>query len=210
MNGNFARSILCSLVTSVDFGWYSSIVGVWCFSCGPCSCCVVAARGQTMSAANVATKMTEKKVMVRREFIVPLGFLNVRLIFPQEGGRAPWNPLLESAAMPQPTLFRFLLLAALAVTAGFLGLAIAVPIEPQVPAPLILDRQRAQLSQEGPHQQTSNRNKQPHVTMSFGFGRLFRDRIPETRRCTRSRFPEFRAPLHAHERWFRLACQNSH
>src|SRR5882762_1357932 len=73
----------------------------------------------------------------------------------------------------------------------------------------ILDRQRAQLSQEGPHQQTSNRNKQPHVTMSFGFGRLFRDRIPETRRCTRSRFPEFRAPLHADERWFRLACQNS-
>jgi hypothetical protein len=39
--------------------------------------------------------------------------------------------------MPQPTLFRFLLLAALAVTAGFLALAIAVPIEPQVPAPLI-------------------------------------------------------------------------
>src|SRR6267378_2269608 len=134
MNGNFARSILCSLVTSVDFGWYSSIVGVWCFSCGPCSCCVVAARGQTMSAANVATKMTEKKVMVRREFIVPLGFLNVRLIFPQEGGRAPWNPLLESAAMPEPTLFRFLLLAAL---------AIAVPIEPQVPAPLMLSFHQA-------------------------------------------------------------------
>jgi hypothetical protein len=39
--------------------------------------------------------------------------------------------------MPQPTLFRFLLLAALAVTAGFLALAIAVPIEPQVPAPLV-------------------------------------------------------------------------
>jgi hypothetical protein len=39
--------------------------------------------------------------------------------------------------MPQPTLFRFLLLAALAVIAGFLALAIAVPIEPQVPAPLI-------------------------------------------------------------------------
>ena len=49
----------------------------------------------------------------------------------------PRNPLLESAAMPQPTLFRFLLLAALAVTAGFFALAIAVPIEPQVPAPLI-------------------------------------------------------------------------
>jgi hypothetical protein len=39
--------------------------------------------------------------------------------------------------MPQRTLFRFLLLAALAVIAGFLALAIAVPIEPQVPAPLI-------------------------------------------------------------------------
>ena len=39
--------------------------------------------------------------------------------------------------MPQPRLFRFLLLAALAVIAGFLALAIAVPIEPQVSAPLI-------------------------------------------------------------------------
>ena len=39
--------------------------------------------------------------------------------------------------MPQRTLFRFLLLAAVAVIAGFLALAIAVPIEPQVPAPLI-------------------------------------------------------------------------
>ena len=54
--------------------------------------------------------------------------------------------------MRQRTLFRFLLLAMLALVAGFLALAIAVPIEPQVPAPLILDRQRAQLSQEGPHQ----------------------------------------------------------
>jgi len=33
-----------------------------------------------MSAANMATKMTEKRVMVRREFILPLGFLNVRLL----------------------------------------------------------------------------------------------------------------------------------
>src|SRR6266436_4186431 len=113
------------------------MVGVGCFFCGASSCSVTAARGQTTNAANMATRMIVQKMMVRREFIVPLGFLNVRLIFPQEGGRAPWNPLLESAAMPQPTLFRFLLLAALAVTAGFLGLAIAVPIEPQVPAPLI-------------------------------------------------------------------------
>jgi hypothetical protein len=39
--------------------------------------------------------------------------------------------------MPQRTLFRFLLLAMLALVAGFLALAIAVPIEPQLPAPLI-------------------------------------------------------------------------
>ena len=39
--------------------------------------------------------------------------------------------------MPQRKLFRFLLLSALAVVVGFLALAIAVPIEPQVPAPLI-------------------------------------------------------------------------
>src|SRR6266699_1094845 len=73
MNGNFARSILCSLVTSVDFGWYSPIVGVCCF-CGVWSCCVIAARGQTISAANTATRMIATKFIVRREFIVPFGF----------------------------------------------------------------------------------------------------------------------------------------
>jgi hypothetical protein len=39
--------------------------------------------------------------------------------------------------MPQRKLFRFLLLAVLGLIAGFLALAIAVPLEPQVPAPLI-------------------------------------------------------------------------
>jgi hypothetical protein len=39
--------------------------------------------------------------------------------------------------MPQRTLFKFLLLAGLGVAAGFLALAIAVPIEPQTPAPVI-------------------------------------------------------------------------
>jgi hypothetical protein len=34
-------------------------------------------------------------------------------------------------------LFRFILLAGLGLVAGFLALAIAVPLEPQVPAPLI-------------------------------------------------------------------------
>src|SRR6266481_7380915 len=100
MNGNFARSILCSLVTSVDFGWYSSIVGICCF-CRAWSCWVIAPRGQTMSAANMAKRMTKKKVMVRREFIVPLGFLDVRLIFTQEGEPALRNPAPQSAAIPR-------------------------------------------------------------------------------------------------------------
>jgi hypothetical protein len=34
-------------------------------------------------------------------------------------------------------LFRFILLAGLGLVAGFLALAIAVPLEPQIPAPLI-------------------------------------------------------------------------
>lgn len=76
-------------------------------------------------------------MMLRREFIGPLGFLNVRLIFPQEGGPPPRNPLLKFAVMPQRRLFRFILLAGLGLVAGFLALAIAVLIEPQVPAPLI-------------------------------------------------------------------------
>lgn len=49
----------------------------------------------------------------------------------------PRNPLLESALMPQRAFFKFLLLAGMSVAAGFLALAIAVPIEPQLPAPLI-------------------------------------------------------------------------
>lgn len=40
-------------------------------------------------------------MMVRREFIMSLGSLNVPHIFPQEGRPAPWNPLLESAALPR-------------------------------------------------------------------------------------------------------------
>ena len=68
---------------------------------------------------------------------MPLGFLSLRLIFPQEGAPAPRNPLLESTAMPQRKLLRFVLFAVLGLIAGFLALAIAVPIEPQVPAPLI-------------------------------------------------------------------------
>src|SRR5258708_34969910 len=64
------------------------MVGICCFFCGASSCCVIAARGQTTNAANMATRMIGTKVMVRREFIVPLGFLDVQHIFPQEGGIA--------------------------------------------------------------------------------------------------------------------------
>jgi hypothetical protein len=39
--------------------------------------------------------------------------------------------------MPQRSFLRFLVLAGLGLVAGFLALAIAVPLEPQVPAPLI-------------------------------------------------------------------------
>ncbi len=39
--------------------------------------------------------------------------------------------------MSQRKLLRFVLFAVLGLIAGFLALAIAVPIEPQVPAPLI-------------------------------------------------------------------------
>src|SRR5260370_38761323 len=90
-----------------------------------------------MNTANMPPRRIEKNVMVRRGFIMSLGSLNVPHIFPQEGRPAPSNPLLVSVAMPQPALFRFLLLAALAVIAAFLALAIAVPIEPQVPSPLL-------------------------------------------------------------------------
>jgi hypothetical protein len=63
--------------------------------------------------------------------------LDFRLIFPQDGGRAPPNTLLEFGVIPKRGLFRFILLAGLGVVVGFLALAIAVPIEPQVPGPLI-------------------------------------------------------------------------
>ena len=39
--------------------------------------------------------------------------------------------------MPQRGFFRLLVLSGLSLIAGFLALAIAVPIEPQAPAPLI-------------------------------------------------------------------------
>src|SRR5437016_12885731 len=90
-----------------------------------------------MSAARLAMRMMETKIMVRREFKVPLACLNFRIIFAQERRTAPWNPLLKSTAMTQHRPFRYVLFAVLGLIAGFLALAIAVPLEPQVIAPLI-------------------------------------------------------------------------
>src|SRR6266403_1190060 len=105
MNGNFARSILCSFVTSVDFGSYSSIVGTCCFFCAVWSCCLAATRSQPRSAANKATKMIEKKVMVRREAIVPFWFSDIRIIFPQEGELAESSVRIAGDAAAQLVSF---------------------------------------------------------------------------------------------------------
>src|SRR5260370_4443057 len=102
MNGNLARSILCSLVTRVDCGWYSSIVGVGWLFCEVCSCSVIAVHGRaSKSPANTETTMM-RRVRLSPDFIGPLCFLDVRLIFPQEGARAPGNPLLESLRCRNP------------------------------------------------------------------------------------------------------------
>ena len=79
--------------------------------------------------------MIEKNVTVRREVIVPFWFWTSGLSSHRTVNER--NPLLESPAMPQRRLFRFLLLAGLSLAAGFLALAVAVPVEAQVPSPLI-------------------------------------------------------------------------
>ena len=66
---------------------------------------------------------------------MPFLFLDIRISSHRKVNER--NPLLESPAMPQRGLFRFLLLAGLSLAAGFLALAVAVPVEAQVPAPLI-------------------------------------------------------------------------
>ncbi len=55
----------------------------------------------------------------------------------QADGSTHGNYLIDSEVMPQRKLFRFILLAGLGLAAGFLALALAVPFEPQIPAPLI-------------------------------------------------------------------------
>src|ERR1700730_446398 len=86
MNGNFARSILCSGTTSVDFGLYSSIVGVCeeepevcCVGAaeetkeggavGGGSCCVLAAHGHSSAAEQIHTTVTAETEIARQNFI---------------------------------------------------------------------------------------------------------------------------------------------
>src|ERR1700747_2274301 len=68
MNGNFARSILCSLTTSVDFGWYSSIVGAWKKE-GACWDCVLAARGENSATEPMTASEVTEIEMARQDFI---------------------------------------------------------------------------------------------------------------------------------------------
>ena len=76
-------------------------------------------------------------MIVRRDFIWAPWTPNLPRIFPQEDAQPPQNPLLQSVEMPQRKLLRYLLLAGLSLVAGFLALAIAVPLESQIPAVLV-------------------------------------------------------------------------
>src|SRR5882724_9225396 len=67
MKGNFARSILCSGTTSVDFGSYSSMVSVCCER--GVSCCASKGRcdARIVEMANAAIET--RKATLRRKFI---------------------------------------------------------------------------------------------------------------------------------------------
>src|SRR5580698_929433 len=94
MKGNFARSILCSLVTRVDLGWYSSIVGVR----DSCEAGSFGKLASSNAAARVAAacgrikrrittaKVTARSAIARQDFIVGLGYGIARAIFPQDDG----------------------------------------------------------------------------------------------------------------------------
>src|SRR6266478_9958999 len=76
MKGNLARSGLCSFVTSVDFGLYSSIVGT------RCDCWVWAIRGHN-SAEPAASTLTKAKI-VRQNLIRQLPVSKSRTIASHE------------------------------------------------------------------------------------------------------------------------------
>src|ERR1700687_5845448 len=73
MNGNFARSILCSLTTSVDFGLYSSMLGVCC-DCGAArveeaACSLLATRGHSRTAEQMHASIAAETEIARQDFI---------------------------------------------------------------------------------------------------------------------------------------------
>src|SRR5436190_1828197 len=70
MKGNLARSILCSLRTSVDCGLYSWMVGA------RCDCCVRAIRGH--SSAEPAHTMSIEAIIARQDFMRQLLEVNSR------------------------------------------------------------------------------------------------------------------------------------
>src|SRR5260370_41315829 len=75
MKGIFARSILCSLTTSVDFGLYSWMVGVCCDCAEGAAmaegepCRVLAAPGHTRAAAQMPARAPAKTKIARQESI---------------------------------------------------------------------------------------------------------------------------------------------
>src|SRR5580693_4852093 len=93
MKGNLARSILCSLVTRVDFGWYCSIVGVRDSSEAGCFCRLGSADAEARVDAAcgrairriTATEITVRSaITVLHDFIVGLGYGIAWPIFPQD------------------------------------------------------------------------------------------------------------------------------
>src|SRR6266581_3862715 len=103
----------CSGVTSVDFGWYSSIVGTRPFA-GPCACARVPASRSISSNANSATPLPTNGIRLRRtqlrDFIVTYPnealLLRRRISFLHSGDslrHAPWLGGLLTATLPPCT-----------------------------------------------------------------------------------------------------------
>src|SRR2546423_1125835 len=67
MKGNFARSILCSGTTSVDFGSYSSMVSVCCER--GVSCCASKGRCDARIIEMAIAAIETRKATLRRKFI---------------------------------------------------------------------------------------------------------------------------------------------
>src|SRR6516225_2480638 len=87
MNGNFAHSILCSPVTRVDRGWYSSMVGAWEYFFAAWSCPSAPARVPLSSKAEMGAQTARAKIKVRWNFMRFPRLPVLGLTFPQEVSR---------------------------------------------------------------------------------------------------------------------------